>query len=200
MIFLYVAFLIPFSAMSIETKNDSLLFNESYHSEENNPSPYSSESDVDSSDRNVEGLINDESESSASQNDQDYPSIPSNTVRKKRLASEKWKENDKRKENLLEDDDYELLEENLGISVLNRRRKYRRVRVGSSGDEAENDIENELFPEDENPVAQNLQNNSLEMDLEIHSSSEGEDVDDFIVDDDGQPIRKHRYLNYLCLQ
>ena len=181
--------------MSCDTNNDdSLLFHGAYQGDGNIPSPYSTESDVESSDRNVEGLINDESESSPSQNEQECSQNVSNITRKKRMGGEKWKGNDNRDENLyLEDDDYELLEENLGISVLNRRRKYRRVRVGSSGDEGDNDIENELFPEDENPVSQNLQSTSLEMDLEIHSSSDGEDVDDFIVDDDGQPIRKHRY-------
>ena len=178
--------------MSFEANSD-VLFRDTFQGDENNLSPYSSESDVDSSDQNVEGLINDESESS-SQNDTEFSTIISTKNKKKKLTGEKWRDNDSRKENLyLEDDDYDLLEENLGISVLNRRRKYRRVRVGSSGDEGDNDIENELFPDDENPVSQNLQSTTLEMDLEIHSSSEGEDVDDFIVDDDGQPIRKHRY-------
>ncbi|KAI6648574.1 hypothetical protein LOD99_8054 [Oopsacas minuta] len=153
--------------------------------------PSSSESDDEYSDRNVEDLINDDPESSASQNESEYV-IGVKNKSKKRRGIDKRKTTEKRKDYVnLDDDDYDLLGENLGLPVWHRR-KYRRVRVGSSGDEAENDIEKQLFPDEDHPTAQ-TNDAALEMDLEIHSSSEAEDVDDFIVDDEGQPISKHRY-------
>ena len=167
------------------------------HSNRTMISTASTDSDDESSDRNVEDLINDETESSASFNEGDSALSLKTKVRKRKRGSDKRKTIDKMKENeYLEDDDYDLLAENLGISVLNRR-KYRRVRVGSSGDEGENDIEKELFPDDDNVIPHPENKASLEMDLEIHSSSEPEDVDDFIVDDEGQPIRKNRYALFM---
>ena len=167
---------------------------EVFNSDKNINSTASTDSDDESSDRNVEDLINDETESSASLNETDSILFLKSKVRKRKRGNEKRKATDKMKESeYLEDDDYDLLAENLGISVLNRR-KYRRVRVGSSGDEGENDIEKELFPDDDNAISHPENNASLEMDLEIHSSSEPEDVDDFIVDDEGQPIRKNRWV------
>ena len=143
---------------------------------------YSSESDCDFSDRDVDGLINDEPESSPTSSGRENSIHQKNKTRKRRKGSE-----------FLEDDDYELLEENLGISVVKRHR-YRRVRVGSSGDEGVNDIESDLFPNEEPFKKLSRQSSPISqtMDLDIHSSSDPEDVDDFIVDDEGHPIRKHR--------
>ncbi|XP_064619005.1 transcription elongation factor SPT6-like [Lineus longissimus] len=113
----------------------------------------------------------------------------------------------------LEDEDYELLEENLGYKVKKKPKKLRRIRMISDDDDSgggsekeeehERDvIANELFEDDEaaeseigdgeesrigRPSAKPAPPENEFGDLEDEEES---DVDDFIVDEEGQPISK----------
>lgn len=160
-----------------------------------------SEAEGDDLDQDIPGLINDESElsddvdSHRSLLNKDMDEIPE-TLRNK--VHKHKKRNRKREEHNLEDDDYELLYENLGVDLGNRRKKYRRVQMSSS-DEGENEIAETLFTADdiEQPNSEGFEPQAPTVnpiDLEIRSSSEGEEVDDFIVDEQGQPVRKSKTI------
>ncbi|KAK6192106.1 hypothetical protein SNE40_003644 [Patella caerulea] len=113
----------------------------------------------------------------------------------------------------LEDDDYDLLEENLGIKVK-RKQKRKRIRVMSEdedsdkeGDETGTDgkqtIEDQLFEgleeegdDDARSVAPAREapdtNDFGDLDEEEES-----DIDDFIVDDEGRPISKGKKKKHI---
>ncbi|CAG0916226.1 unnamed protein product, partial [Notodromas monacha] len=104
----------------------------------------------------------------------------------------------------LEDDDYDLLEENLGIKVQ-RKKKFRRVRVES---ESEEEIEHPEEPFDQNEVGSDEENRSgavREGSMETDNMSQGsadslrltdldddDELDDFIVDSEGNSVRERR--------
>uniref|UniRef100_A0A8C9XYT6 SPT6 homolog, histone chaperone and transcription elongation factor n=1 Tax=Sander lucioperca TaxID=283035 RepID=A0A8C9XYT6_SANLU len=96
----------------------------------------------------------------------------------------------------MDDDDLDLIEENLGVKV--KRRKYDRVKT--LDDDEEDDDEKDL-------IADEIFHGDAEGELEegeavdepLHHADDDEegedeesDIDDFIVDDDGQPITKKR--------
>ncbi|XP_034935114.1 transcription elongation factor SPT6-like [Chelonus insularis] len=104
----------------------------------------------------------------------------------------------------LEDDDYDLIEENLGITVERKRfRRLKRMKVVESDDNEEQRVSeereaiaNELFEEgsgDENK-RRSERNHRKEPEVLEVEESEGEysDSDDFIVDDDGRPVAERR--------
>ncbi|GFR31977.1 transcription elongation factor SPT6 [Trichonephila clavata] len=110
----------------------------------------------------------------------------------------------------LEDEDYDLLEENLGVKVQRKKKfkRLRRIEDEESDNEADDDrevddreaIANELFEGDDmegDDDASRLPTYDTQDALE---ESEGEsDESDFIVDDDGQPIskaKKKRHIKY----
>ncbi|XP_065088333.1 transcription elongation factor SPT6 isoform X1 [Ochlerotatus camptorhynchus] len=107
----------------------------------------------------------------------------------------------------LEDEDYDLIEENLGVKV--ERKRFKRLRKitdeGSDDDEAVDDglnrevIAEQLFEgsgdEDEEHHSERESNRELQMTtVENPDDEEDEesDADDFIVDDDGVPISDKR--------
>ncbi|XP_014787232.1 transcription elongation factor SPT6 [Octopus bimaculoides] len=114
----------------------------------------------------------------------------------------------------LEEDDYDLIEENLGIKV-SRKQKRKRIRVASDDDDSDREdeesktdaqmreIANTLFDDDEEEEEDAAEDSAVpasereeepkkdDLALDIEGSDEEEsDIDDFIVDDEGQPISK----------
>uniref|UniRef100_A0A7N6FBA8 Transcription elongation factor spt6 n=1 Tax=Anabas testudineus TaxID=64144 RepID=A0A7N6FBA8_ANATE len=98
----------------------------------------------------------------------------------------------------LDDDDLDLIEENLGVKVKRRKKKYDRVKT--LDDDEEDDDEKDLIADE---IFHGDGEGELEegeaVDEPLHhgdDDEEGEDeesdIDDFIVDDDGQPITKKR--------
>ncbi|KAA8586830.1 hypothetical protein FQN60_000666, partial [Etheostoma spectabile] len=98
----------------------------------------------------------------------------------------------------LDEDDLDLIEENLGVKVKRRKKKYDRVKT--LDDDEEDDDEKDL-------IADEIFHGDAEGELEegeavdepLHHADDDEegedeesDIDDFIVDDDGQPITKKR--------
>ncbi|GIY83004.1 transcription elongation factor spt6 [Caerostris extrusa] len=79
---------------------------------------------------------------------------------------------------VLEDEDYDLLEENLGVKVQ-RKKKFKRLR------RIEDEESDDMDAEDDNSRLPTYDTQ------DVLEESEGEsDESDFIVDDDGQPISK----------
>ncbi|XP_025986196.2 LOW QUALITY PROTEIN: transcription elongation factor SPT6 [Solenopsis invicta] len=103
----------------------------------------------------------------------------------------------------LEDEDYDLIEENLGVKLERKRfKRLRRIQDEESeeeqekkADEERDAIANELFEgsgdEDERRSERSHRPEAVTFE---EGSDEGEytDADDFIVDDDGRPIAKKR--------
>ncbi|XP_051536488.1 transcription elongation factor SPT6 isoform X2 [Myxocyprinus asiaticus] len=92
----------------------------------------------------------------------------------------------------LDDDDLDLIEENLGVKVKRRKKKYSRVKT--MDDEGEDDdkdqIAGEIFTGDgDGEVEEGEAVDTLHPgEEEEEEEDEESDIDDFIVDDDGQPI------------
>ncbi|XP_053670514.1 transcription elongation factor SPT6 [Anopheles nili] len=120
---------------------------------------------------------------------------------------QKRKKSDDELDDRLEDEDYELIEENLGVKV--ERKRFKRLKKfanddgsdGESGDEGmiRETIENRLFDaasEDDEERASDHegQRDTLAHVREHYDEEEDEesDADDFIVDDDGVPISDKR--------
>ncbi|KAK0074908.1 hypothetical protein PV325_007644, partial [Microctonus aethiopoides] len=110
----------------------------------------------------------------------------------------------------LEDDDYELLEENLGITVDRIRFKRLKIVQNEESDEEESitnereAIANELFEggsdneDDKRSEISHRPKPSSEIN-ENNSDEESSDADDFIVDDEGRPItKKHEKKRAVC--
>ncbi|XP_078278695.1 transcription elongation factor SPT6 [Rhinoraja longicauda] len=103
----------------------------------------------------------------------------------------------------LEDDDFDLIEENLGVKVK-RQQKFRRVKkVSDDEDEEEEEtakkghekeaIADELFPEYEGEEGEQVEVPVVAPEEEEEEEEEESDIDDFIVDDDGQPLKKPKW-------
>ncbi|XP_038075728.1 transcription elongation factor SPT6-like isoform X2 [Patiria miniata] len=162
---------------------------------------------------NLDDLINDEDEEEDQRGSDSEGEIGKKKKRKRREIDDR-----------LEDDDYELIEENTGFKV--DRKKFRRLRQisdeedsedeeGISGPQAEatqrDAIAKEIFQDDiegeddEPPEEGEIREPAPEHDqyAEIESDEEESDPDDFIVDDEGQPIarrkkkghKSHRYTD-----
>nr|KAG5690166.1 hypothetical protein BaRGS_013623 [Batillaria attramentaria] len=107
----------------------------------------------------------------------------------------------------LEDEDFDLIEENLGIKV-NRKQQRKRIRVmsdeGSDNEEASQDgkqaIKETLFDDDDEmgeditatPPRGEERNEFGDLDEDEES-----DIDDFIVDDEGKPISKGKKKKHI---
>uniref|UniRef100_A0A3P8TS79 Transcription elongation factor SPT6 n=1 Tax=Amphiprion percula TaxID=161767 RepID=A0A3P8TS79_AMPPE len=104
----------------------------------------------------------------------------------------------KRYDDYLDDDDLDLIEENLGVKVKRRKKKYDRVKTldDDEDDDDEKDlIADEIFHGDHEGELE--EGEAVDEPLQHHADDdeEGEDeesIDDFIVDDDGQPITKKK--------
>ncbi|GAB6026482.1 hypothetical protein CHUAL_012908 [Chamberlinius hualienensis] len=121
------------------------------------------------------------------------------------VGKRKRAEEDDDLDDRLEEDDYDLIEENLGVKV--QRKKFRRVQQieDDESDEEENHdqsqghareaIANELFDgDDQDGEAVGAHRQEEQYQGEHYSEEEVDysDTDDFIVDDDGQPLTKRR--------
>ncbi|KAJ8923462.1 hypothetical protein NQ315_002021 [Exocentrus adspersus] len=120
-------------------------------------------------------------------------------------ASEKnaKKSDDEDLDDRLEDEDYDLLEENLGVKVERRKfKRLRRIQDEESEGEEEHDTEQErdhiamdLFSEDDDERrSERSHRPAAEPDHFGEEEEEGDysDADDFIVDDEGRPIAEKR--------
>uniref|UniRef100_A0A2M3YZ36 Transcription elongation factor SPT6 n=1 Tax=Anopheles braziliensis TaxID=58242 RepID=A0A2M3YZ36_9DIPT len=120
---------------------------------------------------------------------------------------QKRKKSDDELDDRLEDEDYELIEENLGVKV--ERKRFKRLKKfanddgsdGESGDEGmtRETIENRLFDaaseDDEDRASDHEGQRDTLASAREHYDEEDEDesdADDFIVDDDGVPISDKR--------
>ncbi|CAL8280696.1 unnamed protein product [Arctogadus glacialis] len=101
----------------------------------------------------------------------------------------------------LDDDDLDLIEENLGVKVKRRKKKYERVKTMEDDDEDDDGkdlIADEIFTGDADGDLE--EGETVDVPIQHHEDEEGEDeesdIDDFIVDDDGQPITSKRGKKY----
>ncbi|KAM4046625.1 transcription elongation factor SPT6 [Anomaloglossus baeobatrachus] len=106
----------------------------------------------------------------------------------------------------LEDDDFDLIEENLGVKV--KRQKFRRVKKMSDDEDEEEDagkeehekeaIAEEIFQDGDDDDRHDLGDQPvIAADDEEEEEDEESDIDDFIVDDDGQPLKKPKWRKKL---
>ncbi|CAD7091358.1 unnamed protein product [Hermetia illucens] len=118
---------------------------------------------------------------------------------KKRKKSDDDDELDDR----LEDEDYDLIEENLGVKVERRKRFKRLRRIQDEESDGEDDadegmekeaIAGELFEGSDDEVERRSERSQREAEVEQFDEEEDEesDADDFIVDDDGRPIAEKK--------
>ena len=156
----------------------------------------------------MKDLINDDDEEEPEESDDE-----------ERVKGHKRKVDHEELEENLDDDDYELLEENLGRKI-ERKKKFRRIRFGSDDEEEDKDasqdlndreaIANELFDNDEEPdqtptVRRDRSDREAIDDRFAELSEDGSDAsdeDNFIVDDDDRPIaprvrkkKSHRFTD-----
>nr|XP_014354517.1 PREDICTED: transcription elongation factor SPT6 isoform X2 [Latimeria chalumnae] len=103
----------------------------------------------------------------------------------------------------LEEEDFDLIEENLGVKV--KRQKFRRVRK-MSDDEEEDElgkdgherdaIAEEIFQDGEGEEGESIEHLPPPEEEEEEEDEES-DIDDFIVDDEGQPLKKPKWRKKL---
>nr|CAB3266713.1 transcription elongation factor SPT6 [Phallusia mammillata] len=151
---------------------------------------------------NISGLVDDNVVDDEEEADDDNDSFDSTEDEDQDSDAEnvEKKHKKRKRDHRLEDDDFDLIEENLGVK-LKKRKKFSRLRTVSSDEDeedAEQDekevIQDQLFygPADDD-VAQ-APHPEPEMpligDAEEEELSDESDVDDFIVDDNGEPISK----------
>ncbi|KAJ8396463.1 hypothetical protein AAFF_G00017690 [Aldrovandia affinis] len=101
----------------------------------------------------------------------------------------------------LDDDDIDLIEENLGVKV--KRKKFSRVRNMADDEDEEDDDGREAHEKDliadEIFTGDGGVEEGEAVDMPLHHADDEEedeeesDIDDFIVDDDGQPLRKPKW-------
>uniref|UniRef100_A0A2K6FY10 Transcription elongation factor SPT6 n=1 Tax=Propithecus coquereli TaxID=379532 RepID=A0A2K6FY10_PROCO len=107
----------------------------------------------------------------------------------------------------LEDDDFDLIEENLGVKVK-RGQKYRRVKKMSDDEDDDEEeygkeehekeaIAEEIFQDGEGEEGQDAVEAPMAPPEEEEEDDEESDIDDFIVDDDGQPLKKPKWRKKL---
>ncbi|CAG0922503.1 unnamed protein product [Notodromas monacha] len=118
--------------------------------------------------------------------------------RRKRTSGEREELDDQ-----LEDDDYDLLEENLGIKVQ-RQKKFRRVRVEEESDEEQEAMEESAASVMVDAAAEASDEEATREDLDLTNeqdeerarrsggSDQEDELDDFIVDEEGNPVRDKR--------
>ncbi|XP_051786507.1 transcription elongation factor SPT6 [Erpetoichthys calabaricus] len=105
----------------------------------------------------------------------------------------------------LDDDDIDLIEENLGVKV--KRKKFRRVlKVSDDEDEEEEDgreghekdlIAEEIFQGEEGDDGEHIEVPVHGPEEDEEEDTEESDIDDFIVDDDGQPLKRPKWRKKL---
>ncbi|XP_071770742.1 transcription elongation factor SPT6-like [Centroberyx gerrardi] len=106
----------------------------------------------------------------------------------------------------LDDDDIDLIEENLGVKV--KRQKFRRLRDMSEDEDEEGDDdvreahEKDMIADEIFMGVSGVDDRDGALDVPLHPGEDDEDeeesdIDDFIVDDDGQPLKKPKWRKKL---
>lgn len=115
-------------------------------------------------------------------------------------GSKKRKKHDDELDDRLEDDDYDLIEENLGVKV-ERKKRFKRLRriQESDGEEEHVDeglareaIAEQLFDEEDENLERRSERSNKEHDTYEEEEESDSDADDFIVDDEGRPIAEKK--------
>nr|XP_033334830.1 transcription elongation factor SPT6-like [Megalopta genalis] len=145
-------------------------------------------------DGEVDGLIDD---NPIEENDGEDSDASDDSRKRKKSDDEDF-------DDRLEDEDYDLLEENLGVKVERKRRfkRLRRIQDEESdgeqegeGDDERDAIANELFQgsgEDDDEGRSEISHSHRGVDADAIDEEESEDEDDFIVDGDGVPITEKK--------
>uniref|UniRef100_A0A452QK67 SPT6 homolog, histone chaperone and transcription elongation factor n=1 Tax=Ursus americanus TaxID=9643 RepID=A0A452QK67_URSAM len=149
---------------------------------------------------NLKGFINDDDDEDEGEEDEGSDSGDSedDVGHKKRKPSF---------DDRLEDDDFDLIEENLGVKVK-RGQKYRRVKKMSDDEDDDEEeygkeehekeaIAEEIFQDGEGEEGQEAVEAPMAPPEEEEEDDEESDIDDFIVDDDGQPLKKPKWRKKL---
>ncbi|XP_078492453.1 transcription elongation factor SPT6 [Ciona intestinalis] len=168
-----------------------------YDSEDEEENEKELEKEVDE-EGNIAGLVDDDVEEEG-EGDEDDSDISSDADEEEKPAEEKQRKKRSARDLRLEDDDFDLIEENLGVK-LKKRKKFSRLRTVSSDEDVSEDetdtrqaIRDELFHDDDTDTPQPAQVEPevpLLGDDDEEGMSDESDVNDFIVDDNGEPISK----------
>ncbi len=129
----------------------------------------------------MKGFIADDDEEEGGSDDGSAGSESDGGRRKKKKRRRRSRSRSRSDEDL-DEDDMELLQENLGVKIKKTRK---RIRMGSGSEDDETE-EGHVRENDELP---DLDRRPAE---EEGDGYESEDVNDFIVDEDGQPIKRDR--------
>ncbi|XP_069471429.1 transcription elongation factor SPT6 [Ambystoma mexicanum] len=153
---------------------------------------------------NLKGLINDDDDEDEDEDGSVSGASKASVASPRSGGSDEEVTHKKRKRSFddrLEDDDFDLIEENLGVKVK-RQQKFRRVRKMSDDEEEEEEdlgeehdkeaIADEIFQDGEGDEAPEPQEPTITPTEEEEEDDES-DIDDFIVDDDGQPLKKQKW-------
>ncbi|XP_045772397.1 transcription elongation factor SPT6 [Maniola jurtina] len=118
------------------------------------------------------------------------------------VGPKKRKKSDDELDDRLEDEDYDLIEENLGVKVArNKFKRLRRLEDDDSDNEGQDDPELEreviaekLFVGGSDEEDENRSESAAPREVEYDDENEDleSDADDFIVDDDGRPIAERK--------
>ncbi|CAH4028346.1 unnamed protein product [Pieris brassicae] len=118
------------------------------------------------------------------------------------VGPKKRKKSDDELDDRLEDEDYDLIEENLGVKVArNKFKRLRRLEDDDSDNEGNDDpdLEREVIAEklfvagsDEEEENRSEPGAAREMEYDDDNEDMESDADDFIVDDDGRPIAERK--------
>nr|XP_031850226.1 transcription elongation factor SPT6-like [Nomia melanderi] len=152
----------------------------------------SDDEEDDDEDGEVDGLIDD---NPIDENDGEDSDGSDDSRKRKKSDDEDF-------DDRLEDEDYDLLEENLGVKVERKHRfkRLRRIQDEESEGEQEGEVDdgrdaiaNELFQGSGDEDEQKSEiSHSIRVDADGYDEEESEDEDDFIVDGDGVPIAEKR--------
>ncbi|CAK1551238.1 unnamed protein product [Leptosia nina] len=118
------------------------------------------------------------------------------------VGPKKRKKSDDELDDRLEDEDYDLIEENLGVKVArNKFKRLRRLEDDDSDNEGADDpdlerevIAEKLFVPGSDDEDENRSESAAPREVEYDDDNEDmeSDADDFIVDDDGRPIAERK--------
>ncbi|CAG9561741.1 unnamed protein product [Danaus chrysippus] len=118
------------------------------------------------------------------------------------VGPKKRKKSDDELDDRLEDEDYDLIEENLGVKVArNKFKRLRRLEDDDSDNEGADDpdlerevIAEKLFVGGSDDEDENRSESAAPREIEYDDENEDmeSDADDFIVDDDGRPIAERK--------
>ncbi|KAK1331408.1 hypothetical protein QTO34_009362 [Cnephaeus nilssonii] len=148
---------------------------------------------------NLKGFINDDEDEGEEDEGSDSGDSEDDVGHKKRKRTSF--------DDRLEDDDFDLIEENLGVKVK-RGQKYRRVKKMSDDEDDDEEeygkeehekeaIAEEIFQDGEGEEGQEAVEAPMAPAEEEEEDDEESDIDDFIVDDDGQPLKKPKWRKKL---